>query len=63
MDIWIPTPLYHAFPLICIIVGFSAIVLMRNPIGVILASGMYIYSYRILWLRLPVEEKESSEEN
>lgn len=60
MDIWLPTPLYNAFPLICVIVGFVAIALMRNPLGVMLASGMYVYSYRILWLRLPEDDDRKS---
>lgn len=60
MNIWLPTPLYHAFPLICVVVGFFAIALMRNPLGVVLASGMYVYSYRVLWLRLPYENEEDT---
>lgn len=52
MKIRLPKPLYQVFPLICVFVGFLAIALLRNPFGIVISTGMYIYSYRILWLRL-----------
>ncbi len=58
MTIWLPDVLYQFFPLLSVIVGFVSIVLLRNPLGVILASSLYIYAYRVLWLRLPDDENE-----
>lgn len=55
MKIHLPTPLYHAFPFICVIVGFLAIALARNPFGIITSSGLYIYAYRVMWLRKEIE--------
>lgn len=51
MKIRLPKPLYHAFPLICVFIGFLAILLLHNPLGIIISTGLYIYSYRIMWLR------------
>ncbi len=55
-NIWLPTPLYQAFPLVCVIAGFSMAALAPNPLGVSIALGLYIYAFRILWLRLPADE-------
>ena len=56
MKIWLPKVLYHAFPLICILVGFLAIAFMRNIYGLIISTGLYIYAYRVMWLRLPYDD-------
>lgn len=61
MTIWLPDVLYQLFPLLSVIVGFLAIMFIRNPLGVLLASSLYIYAYRILWLRLPPDDKEETE--
>lgn len=55
MKIHLPTPLYQAFPFICVIVGFLSIALVQNPLGIITSSGLYIYAYRVMWLRKVVE--------
>ncbi len=55
-NIWLPTPLYHSFPLVCVIAGFSMAALAPNPIGVSIALGLYIYAFKILWLRLPADK-------
>lgn len=60
MNIWLPDPLYHAFPLICVIAGFFAIALLRNPAGIVISSGLYIYSYRVMWLRLPYQNDDAN---
>ncbi|WP_458774719.1 hypothetical protein [Desulforhopalus sp. 52FAK] len=52
MKIRLPKTLYHGFPLFCILVGFLAIALLHNPFGIVISTGLYIYAYRILWLRL-----------
>ncbi len=56
MIIWLPTPLYHFFPMLCVIIGFMVIMFMQNSLGVLITACLYIYAYRILWLRLPEEE-------
>lgn len=58
MNIWLPDSLYQFFPLLSVIVGFLVIALIHSPLGVIIAAGLYIYAYRILWLRLPCDDEE-----
>ncbi len=53
--IWLPKPVYQVFPLVCVIAGFSMAAMAPNPIGVAIALGLYIYAFRILWLRLPTD--------
>lgn len=60
MNIWLPSPLYHVFPLLSVLLGFFMAALMPNPLGVTIASGLYIYSFRILWLRTQGENKEKA---
>lgn len=58
MNIWLPNPLYQAFPLLCILIGFFVAAVMCNPFGIIIAIYLYIYSFSILWLRSPAENGE-----
>ena len=51
MNIWLPNPLYQAFPMICILVGFSVVALVPHPIGIVTAALLYLYSYTVLWMR------------
>lgn len=60
MIIWLPTPLYHFFPMLCVIVGFVVIMFMQNLFGVLIAACLYIYSYSVLWLRQPIEEDKEN---
>lgn len=52
MIIRLPNVLYQLFPVITIVVGFFVALLIQNPPGIILALSMYIYSVRIMWMRL-----------
>lgn len=60
MKIWLPNVLYHLFPLLSVVTGFMVIALIPNPFGLITAACLYAYSYRILWLRLPGNDEDSS---
>lgn len=60
MRIWLPNMLYQVFPLLGIILGFSLAALLRNPFGMTVASALYIYSFSVLWLRLP-DESDSTD--
>ncbi len=51
MKIWIPNPLYQAFPLLAVLAGFFMVALVPNPLGVMTAACMYIYAFKMLWLR------------
>ncbi len=60
MNIWLPGPIYHLFPLLSVLTGFGMVALVPNPVGVIVASGLYIYAFRVLWLRTPVDHNDKS---
>ena len=60
MKIWLPSVLYHAFPLFCVIIGFLIVMLMHNPAGIIMAAILYIYSFSVLWLRSSNETEEDA---
>ena len=51
MKIWIPSALYHAIPLLCVIIGFLIVMFIHKPAGIVVAAIMYIYSFSILWMR------------
>lgn len=51
MNIWLPGPLYQAFPMLSILVGFSTVALVHHPLGIITAGLLYVYAFRVLWLR------------
>lgn len=58
MNIWLPNVLYKTFPLVCVLVGFLFVMVAHNPFAILLAACLYIYSFRVLWLRLPEEEAD-----
>lgn len=60
MRIWLPNVLYQLFPLLTVVTGFVVIALIPNPFGVITATCLYAYSYRVLWLRLPNDDEDSN---
>ena len=51
MTIWIPKLLYHAFPMIYVLLGFLLVAIVPNPVSVFSAICIYVYAYRVLWLR------------
>ena len=51
MRIWIPSALYHVFPLLCVIIGFLIVMLIHTPAAIVLAALLYVYSFSVLWLR------------
>lgn len=56
MNIWIPNPLYQAFPLLSVLTGFSLVALVHHPLGIITAGLLYVYSFRVLWLRTNAQD-------
>jgi hypothetical protein len=58
MNIWLPHVLYQAFPLLCVIVGFLIVMLCCNPAGIVIALGLYLYSFSTLWMRAHPENSE-----
>ena len=60
MRIWIPSLLYHVFPLLCVIIGFLIVMLIHTPAGIVLAALLYVYSFYVLWLRDSGEPQEQS---
>ena len=53
--IWLPNFLYQAIPPLCIIIGFFIAALAasaHNPFGIILAAGIYLYSFFIMLMRV-----------
>lgn len=53
MKIWIPKALYQIFPVISVTTGFLMVATFRNPLGIVVAALLYIYSFSIMWKRLP----------
>lgn len=51
MTIWLPAPLYHVFPMLSVVTGFAMCALVLHPLSILTAAGLYIYAFRILWLR------------
>jgi hypothetical protein len=60
MKIWLPSLIYHVFPLLCVIIGFLIVMLIHTPAGIALAALMYVYSFSVLWLRDSAETKEKA---
>lgn len=58
MSIWLPSVLYKTFPLFCVLIGFFTVMVVHNPFAIVLAAGLYTYSFRVLWLRIPEEDTE-----
>ncbi len=56
MNIWVPKLLYQAFPLLCVLTGFLLVALIHNPIAIVIAACMYVYSYTVMWLRQSDED-------
>jgi len=63
MNIWVPNVLYQVFPLLCVIVGFLMVMFVCNPAGIVLATCLYVYSFRVLWLRVPSEEDKEEKDS
>lgn len=58
MTIWLPNALYQAFPLLCVIVGFLIVMFMKSPSGIVVALGLYVYSFSVLWMRSHTEDND-----
>lgn len=51
MKIRIPNSLYQVFPLLSIFAGFWMVALIHHPFAIVSAAGLYVYAFRVLWLR------------
>lgn len=58
MNIWLPHRVYQVFPLLCVLVGFFIAMFAKNPAGIVIALGMYVYSFSVLWMRTHTENSD-----
>lgn len=52
MNIRLPNSLYQAIPLFCVLTGFFIVMAVHHPLAIMLALGLYAYSFWVLWKRV-----------